>query len=177
MKTADLQLDLRPVGLPHGMLVGRVLMVAFFIPPMDGEVRWEERHRTRVVAPNGQRPKAIMYSPEKTKAWHEHCGTEALRELRSIEIPGDKDFVLPIRECRLLIKLRFNIPRPSSVKRQHVTVKPDLDNFIKGVLDGLVQADVLQDDCWVTDLLTSKRYEDPAHPAGVEVEITALPAT
>lgn len=177
MTAEVLPLELRPAGLPWGYVAGRSISLGFFIPPMNDEVRWEERHRTRVVTPKGQAARAIMYSPEKTKAWHEHVGAEALKELRSIEIPGDDDFVLPLRDSRYLVKLRFNIPKPPSYSKSivHMTKKPDIDNYAKGILDGLVSANVIDDDSPVTDLVIAKRYAGPGHPAGVEVELTALP--
>lgn len=177
MTAEALPIELRPAGFPWAVVAGRTIALGFFIPPMDGEVRWEERHKTRVVAPAGQKPRAIMYTPEKTKAWHQHVGEEALKELRSIVIPGDDDFVLPIKDCRLLMKLRITAVKPPSYSKRvvHNTTKPDLDNYVKGILDGLQQSNIFDDDSRITDLVSMKRYPEPGHPPGVEVELTALP--
>jgi Holliday junction resolvase RusA-like endonuclease len=177
MTAEALPIELRPAGFPWGYVAGKVISVGFFIPPLEDVVRWEERHRTKVLTPAGQKPRAIMYTPEKTKAWHEHVGEHALLELRSVEIDGPEDFTLPLKDSRFLVKLRFNAVRPASYPKRvvHNTTKPDVDNYVKGLLDGLVQGRIIEDDAPVTDLLVMKRYADGEHPPGVEVEITAIP--
>lgn len=57
--------------------------------------------------------------------------------------------------------------RPKSTKLMFP--KPDIDNYAKGVLDGL-NGTVIEDDWLVTDLSVSKRWTDG--PARIEVTIT-----
>lgn len=76
----------------------------------------------------------------------------------------------------MLVVMRFNLPKPASYPASLVqhTKKPDLDNLVKSVLDGLVKGQILEDDKYITDLTISKRYTEPGHPVGVEVEITNI---
>lgn len=141
------------------------------------EIVAKERPRARVVpGAGGKRPFPSLYTPPKTKAWEEHVGQEALQQLRSVEVEGD-DFTLPIRDVRILASLRFNLKKPASYPKsmKHAVKKPDLDNLVKAILDGIVMAGVIEDDNCITDMSISKRYADAEHPVGVEVELTCLP--
>lgn len=129
------------------------------------------------MAPKGGRPFAQTYTPEKTKAWEDHVATTSKAQLLKVELEGDGDFVLPIREMRVLAHVRFNLRKPVSYPKSivHATRKPDLDNLVKGVLDGLVMGGVLDDDNCITDIQMMKRYAEADHPPGVEIELTCLP--
>lgn len=131
----------------------------------------KERPQARVIP--GKKPFAQFYTPPKTKEWEEHVGVMALEQLRSLP----EDFVMPIKGCRILANLRFNIRRPVSLPKSaiHAVKKPDLDNLVKAILDGIVTAGVIEDDNCITDLSTMKRYADEDHPMGVEVDLTCLP--
>ena len=66
----------------------------------------------------------------------------------------------------------FMLPRPKSKKRASPHVKPDIDNLVKGVLDGCNQAGVWADDAQVVDLRASKEYGEPgAHVTITEAKI------
>lgn len=152
-----------------------------FIPALnDGkhsdEVVAKERPQARVVAPKGGRPFAQFYTPAKTRLWEEHVGQHALMQLRGVEVDGD-DFTLPIKDVRIILNMRFNLRKPSSYPKSvvHAAKKPDLDNLVKGVLDALVSARVIEDDNCITDMQVMKRYASEDHPPGVEVELTCLP--
>lgn len=170
-----------PAGYPRAFVAGRTVSLGFFIPGMewDGEVEvlWKERHRVKVITPKGKRPIPQMYTPEKTKKWEAHVGEQALLELRSIELEGDDDFRLPITGCRIIAFMRFNTRKPKSYPKSkiHATNKPDIDNLVKAILDGLQMAKIIDDDHFVTDLTTMKRYADEDHPVGVEVDLTCIP--
>ena len=101
----------------------------------------------------------------------------SLAQLRGVEIEGDSDFTMPIRDMRIIASLRFNLRKPKSYAKSvaHATKKPDLDNLVKAILDGLVQGRVIEDDNCITDLSVMKRYADDQHPPGVEVDLTCLP--
>jgi Holliday junction resolvase RusA-like endonuclease len=79
---------------------------------------------------------------------------------------------------RVLLTLRFNLPKPKSYPKRvvHHLKKPDIDNYAKALIDGLVKGRIIEDDGLVTDLTIQKRYLEPGHPEGVEVDLTALPA-
>ena len=137
----------------------------------------KERPRSRVVTPRGGKPFVQVYPPAKTKAWEEHVAFHGRGQLLKIELEGEDDFTLPIEDMRVLMSIRFNLRKPVSYPKSvvHAVKKPDLDNLVKGVLDGLVQARVLGDDNLITDMQLMKRYADADHPPGVEVELTCLP--
>jgi Holliday junction resolvase RusA-like endonuclease len=118
-----------------------------------------------------------MYTPEKTKKWEAHVGEHALAELRSVDLDADEDFRLPIKGCRIIAFMRFNLRKPKSYpkSRVHATSKPDIDNLAKAILDGIQAAGVIDDDHFVTDLTTMKRYATDEHPVGVEVDLTCIP--
>lgn len=144
----------------------------------DWEVPAKERPQFRIISPKGGgKPFPQPYTPAKTKAWEEHIGQHALAQLRSIKLPGPDDFTLPIREVRIIAHIRFNIRKPISYPKSMIypTKKPDLDNLVKAILDGLVDAKVIEDDNCITDLQVMKRYASDDHPLGVEVDLTCLP--
>lgn len=75
---------------------------------------------------------------------------------------------------RVMVNLRFNIRRPSSLpkKTQFPLKGADVDNLAKSVLDALQNVQLIGDDKTCTDLMACKRFEEKDHPEGVEVEIT-----
>lgn len=128
------------------------------------------------MTPKGRKPMPQLYTPKETQAWEAHVADTARAQLLGVEVEGD-DFTMPIEASRVLAHIRFNIKKPVSYPKSvvHATKKPDLDNLVKAVLDGLVQGRVLEDDNCVTDMMVSKRYEHPLdHPAGVEIELTCI---
>jgi len=66
------------------------------------------------------------------------------------------------------ITMRFRVKRPKSVKRDHPTVAPDLDKYIRGVNDGLTGV-AFADDSQVIKIIASKEYSDTP---GVDIEIS-----
>ena len=82
-------------------------------------------------------------------------------------------FHKPTIENPVGIHMTTYIPRPKSVKRELPSVRPDIDNWTKTILDSLTQAGVLRDDCLVTDLLASKRYAENGK-VGTELAIVML---
>lgn len=51
----------------------------------------------------------------------------------------------------------FTIKKPKSVKRNYPTVKPDVDNFLKSLLDALNQI-AYEDDAQIIEINASKKY-------------------
>jgi Holliday junction resolvase RusA-like endonuclease len=144
----------------------------------DGEVEtlWKERHRVKVITPKGRRPIPQMYTPAKTQKWEEHIAEHTLLQVRGAEVEGDEDFTIPIKNSRIIMHVRFNLRKPKSYpkSRIHATSKPDLDNYVKAVLDGIVNAKLIEDDHFITDLTSIKRYASEEHPVGVEVDLTCI---
>lgn len=114
-----------------------------------------------------------MFTPAKTLAYEglvAHCGAQAMAGRALIDGPV---------ELRLLIDVQ--IPASWS-KRKHAqalsgeilpTTKPDVDNVIKAIGDGL-NGVVWRDDVQVTDVITRKRYsEKPQVRVMVRPAVTA----
>lgn len=169
--------QVHPSGFPSAVVAGACLAFQVFIP---GDPIQKDRPRGRVVQPKGGKAWIQWYSTKKTEDYERLVTQESLRQLRSVEVDGDQDFTLPIRDCRYLINLRFNFEKPKSYPKTvvHMTKMPDIDNLAKSVLDGLVGKDgsqVLDKDGPITDLTLQKRYADDAHPPGVEISVTCVP--
>jgi crossover junction endodeoxyribonuclease RusA len=68
----------------------------------------------------------------------------------------------------ILIRMKFRIKRPKTVKREYPTVPPDLDKQIRSILDALTGI-AYDDDSQVIDISAQKVYSD--NP-GVDIEIS-----
>jgi Holliday junction resolvase RusA-like endonuclease len=65
------------------------------------------------------------------------------------------------------IEISFRVKRPKTVKRDYPTVAPDLDKYIRGVLDALTGIAYI-DDSQVIDIKAKKVYSDAA---GADIKI------
>lgn len=136
------------------------------------------RHRVRVIQKQGAKAFPQVYPDPRSAKWEDYVAQTAVEQIRAVETRGDgEDFTLPLSECRVLMTVRFNLPKPKAYPKRvvHHTKKPDLDNYAKAVLDGLVKGRIIEDDGLVTDLMILKRYVEPGHPEGVEIDLTAIP--
>lgn len=173
---------LYPSGFPAALVAGRAVSLSLFVPASkenDRPVEPLHRHRVKVLTPAGQKPRPQMYADPRSAKWEEYVAETVVAQLMQVPTEGEgEDFTLPLRAVRVLMTLRFNLPKPVSYPARvvHHTKKPDIDNYAKGVLDGLVKGRILEDDGLVTDLMIQKRYVEPGHPEGVEIDLTALPA-
>ena len=146
---------------------------------MAGRPIPQGRPRARVVTPRGGKPFVQIYPEAKTRDWEEQIADQIQRQIARIPVEatsdGDRDFHLPF-EGRVLISMRFNLHKPVSYGKDvvHHLRKPDLDNLVKSVLDGLVKGRLIKDDNIVTDLTAYKRYVSDGHPEGVEIDLTAI---
>jgi crossover junction endodeoxyribonuclease RusA len=66
------------------------------------------------------------------------------------------------------ITMKFRVKRPKSVKRDYPIVAPDLDKYIRGVLDSLTGV-AYNDDSQVIDIKAQKVYSEAP---GVDIEIS-----
>jgi Holliday junction resolvase RusA-like endonuclease len=76
----------------------------------------------------------------------------------------------PVEGRPLIMELEFHIEKPKSVKRPYPTVKPDIDNFTKAILDA-ANGILYRDDALICDLHVKKRYSDTGY---VRVKISFL---
>lgn len=176
---------MHPTGYPAALVAGRAVSLSLFIPPRptkkasDNGIEPLHRHRVKVITPHGgAKPFPQMYPDPRSAQWEEWVADQAVDQLIQVPTQGDgDDFTLPLRDMRVLLTLRFNLPKPKSYPKRvvHHIKKPDIDNYAKALIDGLVKGRIIEDDGLITDLTIQKRYLEPGHPEGVEVDLTALP--
>ncbi len=85
-----------------------------------------------------------FYDPKESKGWKTEIAKAA------------KDATPFIPGIPLSMKMVFYLTKPKSVKRLYPIVKPDIDNFVKAVMDAL--KDIWGDDCQVIQISAGKRY-------------------
>lgn len=103
------------------------------------------------------------YDPKESRSWKETVKWQAISN-------GGR-----IIEGPLSLILHFKLPRPKSLpkKIKHHTKKPDVDNLVKGVKDGL-KGVCYMDDSQVCRLAATKSYVEPGEQFGVDVTISRL---
>jgi Holliday junction resolvase RusA-like endonuclease len=92
------------------------------------------------------------YDPAKSKDWKQFIALRA-------NVEGVKPYHAGVA---LKMNIIFCLARPASVpekKRPYPTCKPDLDNFLKGALDGL-KGIAWHDDSQVVEILVRKIYSE-----------------
>jgi len=109
--------------------------------------------RPRATVRNGH---AILYTPKETRE-----AEAIIRQLVTVSEKFEADIPLSLKAV-------FYVPKPN-VKREYPTVKPDLDNYVKLLIDSL-QGILFPDDKQIVDIQCSKRYGEPR----IEVEIDKL---
>ena len=132
----------------------------FFIP---GEPVAKGRPRASSI---GGKPR--LYTPTKTQTY-ENLVRMACVNIVSRPVSG---------ACRVEITAVLPVPMSWSKKRaaaaisgdERPTKRPDLDNFVKSILDGM-NGVAFADDSQVVEIAASKRYGDKP---GVWVSLTAL---
>jgi len=87
-----------------------------------------------------------VYTPKRTKSAEDLIKEMARQQYRNGPIKG-----------ALSVLVVFTIKRPKSVKRDYPTVKPDLDNCLKLLLDAL-NGITYDDDAQIIEINVSKKY-------------------
>ena len=108
-------------------------------------------------------PKGSTHSFAKGKVTH-----TAKSKAWEAEIRRQLDYVGPVLEGPVAVKLRFWLARPKSVRREHPHVRPDIDKLTRCVLDGL-QGCIFKDDGQVISLDVVKTYVTEWAEPGVQV--------
>lgn len=91
--------------------------------------------------------RAVMFEANKKhKAWRDHVRAT----VGKLETPSTQ----PVR-----VELQFWFEKPKTVKREHMSVKPDLDKLSRSVLDAITGG-ILKDDSQVVILNARKEYGD-----------------
>lgn len=129
---------------------------------------------------HGKKAWPQFYEDARFVEYREYAATwmrNQLLKCEVVEVGGGGDFILPFDGVRAILALRFNAKRPVSYPKRIVdnTKKPDVDNYAKMTMDAIVDARILKDDAFITDLIVKKRYACDEHPEGVEVDLTVFP--
>lgn len=73
------------------------------------------------------------------------------------------------------MSITFVLPRPKARRKDlWVSVRPDLDNYIKAIMDALGKAQIYQDDGQICELYATKRYETEDLSPRIVVKIAQL---
>lgn len=151
--------------------MGDLASFTFFI---SGKPIGKGRPRFRAVPNRNGGHFVQTYTPKATREWEQEIGEQVGIVLARLRSKGAlRDIELPL-SGRVILNLRFNLPKPKSApkKLRFQKKKPDLDNLDKALIDALSSIGLIKDDNIVTDISTCKRFATDAHPMGVEVELT-----
>jgi Holliday junction resolvase RusA-like endonuclease len=129
--------------------------------------------RPRAAARGGH---AVMYTPSRTAAWEDaacvsimrQAGGKKLRAPLAVAIVA----VFPRTKAQLATDRHGNV-KAGSDRLWHVK-KPDADNVAKIVLDALVRAGVIEDDCSVVYQSTRKVIRAVDERPGLYIDITTV---
>lgn len=119
------------------------------------------------------------YTPATTVNWEQTIVWQAKQAMVNVQVnnPQLALDVFPF-SGRILAEIRFNVVKPKSAPKSTVfplKAQPgDIDNLAKSVLDALQLSGTIVDDKTVTDLTVIKRFVEPGHLEGVEIELTAI---
>lgn len=107
------------------------------------------------------------YTPKKTKD-----ATQQIADVLSAERQDTIEKHLPVA-----VYLRFMCKRPKALKKGDrilKTTKPDIDNYIKLVLDACNDAKVWHDDSQVVEILAQKWYCADYQEPEIQIQISRL---
>ena len=100
-----------------------------------------------------------MFTPQKTKEFEQRIKQGAHHIYKGEPLEGP-----------LKCEVHCYFVKPKSAKRDYPCVKPDADNLLKAVLDGL-NGVCFKDDAQFIDKYVTKRY---AEEESIKVRITAI---
>jgi len=89
------------------------------------------------------------YTPQKTREFEQEIKRRVAKDFK-----GRLPFEFPVS-----VSLVFGMERPISVKRPLPSVKPDIDNLIKAILDPL-NGIVFKDDALIVFIKAGKQYTE-----------------
>lgn len=89
------------------------------------------------------------YTPAKTKLFESN-----LKHLFAHQM---KRYGIEIFTSALYLSITICVKKPKSVKRKYISVRPDLDNYLKAILDA-GNGVIFKDDGQVVELCIKKQY-------------------
>ena len=107
-----------------------------------------------------------VFTPFKTERYEAHIAVVAAAQMNGS----------PMIEGPIYAKFRFIFKRKKSVTRAHHIIRPDLDNLIKAILDGL-NGVAFKDDAQVCSLSATKVYGVDDEDGRITVELHPMDAT
>lgn len=100
--------------------------------------------------------KAVMVDAnKKLPAWRKTTIPQIQQAMR------EQNWVTPNKETPLIITAIFSFEKPKTVKRTHMTVKPDLDKTLRAVFDVLTLSNAINDDAHIVEVHAGKVYGEP----------------
>lgn len=125
---------------------------------IPGQPIQQERPRSRIVRPKGGAPFVSVYDSKRSKdnkAFIASCAVQV-----KPKEPLDCDLEVEIIFYRELLKSFSKKKIEQALAGQlRPNTKPDIDNYVKAVFDG-INGIIWKDDARVVDLKTSKYYSD-----------------
>lgn len=105
----------------------------------------------------------------RTRTGHCYVPIETRGFKANLESLVRSQYRAPPLEGPLRLELRFYLPMPRKPKWVYPAVRPDLDNYIKSVLDG-ANGVLWLDDAQIVSLMAKKLYGEPH----IELEVDPL---
>lgn len=100
--------------------------------------------------------KGIAYTPTKTRSYERAISILARNMI-------DKPFIGPV-----YLEIDFFLPRPKKPKFNHPAVKPDIDNYLKAIMDAL-NGIFWNDDSQICYLIATKKYAEKDEQPRIEM--------
>lgn len=130
---------------------------------VEGRPKPQKRPRT-FRAGKGKKAKTITYSPSSD--WKDKVESVSSTLRLDPKLSGP-----------LAVDVTLFLPRPKCAKKRiYPNVRPDIDNYLKAVLDAVSDAEVWKDDGQVVRLSSAKLYATELQEPGAVIEIEELVA-
>lgn len=130
-----------------------IRFTAFGIPAPQGSAR-------AFFKDGMKRAVLVKDNDERQRSWRSVVASEAAKAMEGIALI----------DGAIEIRVRFVFPRPKSVKRIHMTTRPDLDKILRSCFDAMTGI-VYSDDSRIMEIAASKQYGEPAR---AEIEVRPL---
>lgn len=114
----------------------------------------------------------MIESSKRVKPWRAAVAAEAA--LAGQQVMGACAVSIVFRFRRPKAHLRADGSLRSSAPSYCIVKRNDIDKCIRSTLDGLVQGDLLVDDCLVVTVNAEKRYCVGAEPPGALIDVLPL---
>jgi len=121
---------------------------------------------------DGKKPRAILTSDNtKMKPYRQQVGWAALDARAKAGYAG----LFAEKQVAVGVEMKFYFEKPPSIskKRQHISVKPDIDKICRSSIDAMTGV-LWADDAQIIQLIASKHYGIPER---AEIVVTNLEST